>query len=63
MSSPSNPQQENPQGGAASDANQSTGETLSRVVDEGGIEPSHKTEDRDAEREEMRRDADAGAGS
>lgn len=64
MSTTSNPQPENPQAGSAASADsQPTGETLSRVAEEGGIEPSHKPEDPEAERDEMRRDADAGVGS
>ncbi len=63
MTNSSNQQPENPQGDNASADNAlPTGETLSRAAEE-GIEPSHKAEDPEAERDEMRRDADAGAGS
>lgn len=41
----------------------STGETFSRVAEEGGVEPSRRTQDPAEEKEELRRDADAGAGS
>ena len=40
-----------------------TGETLSRVAEEGGIEPTQRPHDPTEEKDEMHRDADAGAGS
>lgn len=40
-----------------------TGETLSRIAEDGGIELSQRPQDPADEKDEMRRDADAGAGS